>query len=88
MTAHGGVITSGEPTVIVGNKVSNKKITLKEIEIPFPKPKKLDLWFNKAKDAVTGSKNGSSLKEAVANQEQIKEEAKENGFLPYYDFSI
>ncbi|MCT4671793.1 MAG: PAAR domain-containing protein [Prolixibacteraceae bacterium] len=88
LTAHGGSITLGEPTVIIGSKMSNRKVTLREIEIPFPKVKKLDLVTNKVKDVVTGSKNGSSLKEAKSIQAKIKEEARVNALLPSYVFSI
>lgn len=88
MTAHGGVITQGEPTVLIGSKISNRKITLKEVEIPFPEPKKIDWVVNKVKDSVTGSKNVNSLKQAKENQSYLKKEARENGFLPDLDFSL
>ena len=65
MTAHGGTIMMGEPTVIIGSKTPEPSTaTMPLKEIPFPKIKIID--------KILSSKY---IKEAVANQEKIKEEA-------------
>ena len=61
-TAHGGVITVGEPTVLFGTGGSGATAVMAVKKIPFPK---ISL-INK----ILGNN-----KEAIANQEAIKEEA-------------
>lgn len=67
-TAHGGLITAGEPTVLIGTGSSAPTAIMAVNKIPFPK---ITL-----KDRVLSSLSGNSLKEAEEKQEKIKEEAK------------
>ncbi len=88
MTAHGGSITVGEPTVIIGSKNGGKTAITPVEKIPFP-----DISFvSKVKasvvDVLTGSNNAASLREAQETQQRVKEEAEKHGFLPKYDFTI
>ncbi len=82
MTAHGGSIVQGDPTVLISPATPNTKVTMTVEEIPFPEIRIVDrvgaLFKGKSDD----------LKKAEANQEEIKEEAKKHGFLPDYDYSI
>lgn len=71
LTAHGGTITAGEPTVMVGPAQPGPKATLALKEIPFPK---VDIFDHLG--ALVRGKSGD-LKEAKANQEQLKKEAEE-----------
>jgi len=87
-TAHGGMITSGEPTVIIGSATPSTKAYVPIKEIPFPTIKRVNVLANKVKDVVTGSNNAEKLKQAQAAQERVKEEAKKHGYLPEVDFSI
>ena len=82
MTAHGGSITVGEPTVLIGTGGSGATAVMPLNEIPFPKIKLL----HTVQAAITGK--ASSLKEAKANIEKVKEEAKKHGYLPDFGFSI
>ncbi len=81
LTAHGGSITAGEPTVLVGSGASSPKVALKIKEIPFPK---IDIFDHLG--ALARGKS-SSLKQAKENQEKLKEEAKQHGYLPDICFS-
>ena len=72
MTAHGGIITVGEPNVMIGTAVPKPSAIMPIKEIPFPKINIVD----RAVAAMTG--NGGKLKEAEKNQEAIKEQAKKN----------
>lgn len=72
MTAHGGSITVGEPTVLIGTGGSGATAITPVKRIPFPKISPL----LKAVAAVTG--RGTSLKEAQQNQEKLKEEAEKD----------
>lgn len=81
MTAHGGSITVGEPTVLIGTGASAATAVAPIKRIPFPKITTL----TKTIASLTG--NGPKLREAKANQEKIKEEAKKHGFLPDMIFS-
>ncbi|WP_088656310.1 PAAR domain-containing protein [Geofilum rhodophaeum] len=71
MTAHGGSITVGEPTVLIGTGCSGATAITPVKRIPFPKISPL----LKAVAAVSG--RGASLKEAEANQKKLKEEAEQ-----------
>ena len=82
MTAHGGTIVQGESNILIGTATPVKRTTMPVKKIPFPKIRVRD----RIGAAVTG--NSSDLEEAVANQDELKEEAKESGFLPEYDFSV
>lgn len=65
MTAHGGIITVGEPTVLLGTGGTGTTVIMPIEEIPFPKITLIN--------RITG-KN----REAIANQEAIKKEATNN----------
>ncbi len=71
MTAHGGSITVGEPTVLIGTGAGAATAISPVSKIPFPKINTLQ----KFKASVVGK--AADLKEAIANQEQIKKEAEE-----------
>ncbi len=66
MTAHGGVITVGEPNVIISSATPTPSVTMPKNKIPFPK---ITL-----KDRVLASLSGNSLAEAEANQQALQEE--------------
>ncbi len=68
MTAHGGVITAGEPNVIIGSATPTPSVTMPVSKIPFPKITIPDRIL------AAASGNGEQLKEAEANQKQLKEE--------------
>ncbi|CAA0143836.1 PAAR domain-containing protein [Tenacibaculum maritimum] len=68
MTAHGGVITSGESNVLISNASTTPSVTMPRKRIPFPEITFTDRILAKA------SGNGKKLKEAEANQEKLKEE--------------
>ncbi len=72
MTAHGGVITVGEPTVLIGTGGSGASATMSVKRIPFPKI----TYTSKVLASVVGQ--GKSLAQAQANQEQIRSEAVNN----------
>lgn len=69
MTAHGGVITVGEPNVIIGSATPTPSATMPASKIPFPKITIKDRLLAKA----TG--NSKKLKEAITNQEKLKEKS-------------
>jgi len=71
MTAHGGSITVGEPTVLIGTGAGAKTAIKPIKDIPFPKINTLQ----KFKASVIGK--AADLNEAIANQEQIKKESEE-----------
>ncbi|KAA1244507.1 PAAR domain-containing protein [Aquimarina sp. RZ0] len=81
MTAHGGMITSGEVGVTISpnTEAPAALVTMHIQEIPFPEIS----IVNKALAVFTGNSN----KEAESNQEQIKEEAKKHGYLSDFSFS-
>ncbi len=68
MTAHGGVITAGEPNVIIGSATPAPSVTMPASKIPFPKITIPDRIL------AAVSNNSKQLKEAEANQELLKEE--------------
>ncbi|TPN85854.1 paar repeat-containing protein [Aquimarina algicola] len=80
MTAHGGAITVGETTVLIGTGVSAPTAILPLQEIPFPK---ISPVLN-----VLASVTGRSLKEAKEKQDELKQEAKKNTITPEYIFSM
>ncbi|OED40903.1 paar repeat-containing protein [Flavobacteriaceae bacterium (ex Bugula neritina AB1)] len=80
MTAHGGAITTGEAIVLFGTSKAVPTAVMPIKDIPFPKINAL------AK--MQAALSGNSLKEAQANQEQLKEEAKKHGYLADADFSL
>jgi len=71
MTAHGGSVTVGEPTVLIGTGVSAPTAIAPVKRIPFPDISPI----LRAAAALTG--RGSSLKEAKENQKKLKEQARE-----------
>lgn len=68
MTAHGGTITVGDPTVLIGTSAVVPTVVMPLQDIPFPKITK--------KDKMVAKLFGKSYKEAEANQEKIKLESK------------
>lgn len=72
MTAHGGVITVGEPNVIVGSATPAPSVTMAASRIPFPKITMKDRLLA----SLTG--NSDKLKEAEENQKKLKDEEGES----------
>ncbi|OED46942.1 hypothetical protein AB832_00720 [Flavobacteriaceae bacterium (ex Bugula neritina AB1)] len=64
MTAHGGVISQGEPNVIIGTAVPVPPVTMPAKKIPFPKITLINKVMGNAK-------------EAIANQEKLKNQEEE-----------
>lgn len=83
MTAHGGAITAGEPTVLVGTGASGRTQIMPISEIPFP-------TINASLTALAAiSGRGSKLREARANQNEIKkQEQKKYGQLREFSISL
>ncbi|WP_108869614.1 PAAR domain-containing protein [Aquimarina aquimarini] len=75
MTAHGGVITTGETTVLIGTGTSAPTAIMPIAEIPFPR-------------ISIANRLLGNTREAQANQQQLREEAEESGFLSNFDFSL
>lgn len=69
MTAHGGSITVGESTVLIGTGGSGKTTVMPIHKIPFPKISPV----LKTMAAITG--RGKQLNEAINQQNNIKEQA-------------
>lgn len=69
MTAHGGVITVGDPTVMIGSATPVASAVMPVKAIPFPK---ID-FVDRAVAAFSG--NGGKLKEAEKKQEEVKKQA-------------
>ncbi len=70
MTAHGGVIISGSSNIIIGSRTSNPPTEIMPIKrIPFPKITFVNRLFGNAK-------------EAIANQQKIKELSESNDGEP------
>lgn len=82
MTAHGGQITQGCPGVTISARTDADTATLPPAEIPFPEIR----LRNVVGAALIGA--AKKLAESRSNQETLKEEAEENGFVPRYDFSL
>jgi len=83
MTAHGGSITQGEPTILVGTGPSAKTVIMPIQEIPFPK---ITATMT-ALAALAGQ--SEQLREAKAKQKALKEEAeKKNGHLGNFSLSL
>ncbi|AXO79329.1 hypothetical protein DZC78_02690 [Olleya aquimaris] len=71
-TAHGGLVTVGEPTVLIGTGSSGVSTVMPIKKIPFPK-------ISAALKVMASLKgNSDQLNEAIANQEQIRNEAENN----------
>ena len=69
MTAHGGSVTAGEATVLIGTGGSAKTAVMPVHKIPFP-----EIPFTlKVMASITG--NGKQLNEAIAQQNVIREQA-------------
>ncbi|WP_054850690.1 PAAR domain-containing protein [Olleya sp. ITB9] len=82
LTAHGGQITQGEPTVLIGTGISPTTSVMPIHKIPFP-------TINptlKVMASITGRR--SQLNEAIAQQEALKKEVIKRGFLNDFGFSI
>ncbi len=65
-TGHGGVVSIGDPTVLIGTRCSAPTAIMPVSKIPFPK-----ISF---KDRILTSLSGNSLAEAEANQAALREE--------------
>ncbi|PKQ62965.1 hypothetical protein BZG01_16405 [Labilibaculum manganireducens] len=76
MTAHGGSITVGEPTVLIGTGGSGATAVTPVTRIPFPKITPLQ----KFKAVVSG--NGAQLNQAIANQDALRQQAEEQALAP------
>lgn len=70
MTAHGGSITVGEPTVLIGTSTAVPSVIMPLQDIPFPKITKLD--------KILAGLFGKSLKEAEIKQHLIKEQSSQS----------
>jgi len=82
MTAHGGSIIDGEPTILVGTGTSAKTVITPIEDIPFPK-------INATLTALAAiSGRSKKLKEAKEKIEQVKKEAKKQGYLGSFNFSL
>ncbi|MBU2952133.1 PAAR domain-containing protein [Tamlana agarivorans] len=81
-TAHGGNITIGEPNVLVntGTGTPSSLAPVDRIELPEIK------LSERALSVLTGQ--GKQVKEATKQQQKNQEEAKENGFLGDFSFSV
>lgn len=77
MTAHGGIITVGEPTVLIGTGSSGTSTIMPLNEIPFPE-------IN-AQNRLLG---GAAPTEEQEKQDQLKEESKKHGYLSDFDLSV
>lgn len=66
MTAHGGVITLGEPNVMVGTASPSSSVTMAPSKIPFPEISIQDHLSGNNSEAL---KNQKKLKEAAENNE-------------------
>ena len=69
MTAHGGTITVGDPTVLIGTSAVVPSVVMPLKDISFPKITKMN--------KIVAKLYGKSYKEAEDNQEKIKAESKE-----------
>ncbi|CAM1348181.1 HET-C-related protein [Tenacibaculum ascidiaceicola] len=65
MTAHGGVISSGEANIIISNASQTSSVTMDEDEIPFP--------TISIKDRILTTLTGNSNRKAETNQNNLKE---------------
>lgn len=82
MTAHGGMISMGDPTVLVGSATPVKPVTMNIRKIPFPKIRIIDTIGA----ALSG--NSKKLEKAKDNIKKLKEDSIINADLPGIDFSI
>ncbi|MFL1897287.1 PAAR domain-containing protein [Aquimarina sp. 2-A2] len=84
MTAHGGVITVGEATVLIGTGAGQPSNVMPLQEIPFPNHD----FLNRVRATAAGE--NSNLNDALANQASLAEEAapENRGYLSRVDFSI
>ena len=83
LTAHGGSITDGDPTVLIGTGASGKTEIMPIEEIPFPKIKAT----LSALAAITG--RSKQLKKAIAAQNEIKvQEQKKYGQIKDFNISL
>lgn len=83
MTAHGGVITAGDPTVLIGTGAGQPTATMSIQEIPFPEI----TLATRVLTSVTGK--GGKIAEAKKSQEKLKEEVrKQNGYLGHISLSL
>lgn len=82
MTAHGGSITQGEPTILVGTGPSGKTVvaSIQDMEIP-----RVTATLT-ALASITG--RGKQLKEAKRNQEAIQQESLSYGRIEDYGLSL
>lgn len=76
MTAHGGSVVQGEPTVIIGSGVTQQTKVMPLKKIPFPKIRTVDRLVSPLMDKRT------SVKEAEQNQKEIKKRAVAENMVP------
>ena len=81
-TMHGGTITVGEPTVLIGTGASGATVVTPANRLAFPTITPVIRVIA----SLTG--NSASLREAQANQDAIREEAEKNGYLDDFSFSM
>lgn len=82
MTAHGGSIIDGEPTILVGTGTSAKTVITPIEDIPFPNT---NITLT-ALAAISG--RSKKLKEAKEKIEKVKKEAQKQGYLGSFNFSL
>ncbi|WP_438710332.1 PAAR domain-containing protein [Aquimarina muelleri] len=76
LTAHGGVITKGEPNILHGFVTEPMIPAILPIaKIPFPRITVVNRLLG-------------NTKEAQANQKELKKESKKHGYIPDYSFSM
>ena len=88
LTAHGGVVMSGEANILISTSTPNPRVSSPIQEIPFPEINIAQKLASSVVEIVRGDSSPANLQEAQENQETLREEAEEHGFLPDYDFSI
>jgi len=81
-TAHGGAVVAGEPNILVGTGASAPSTITLADRLATPKITPID----KVLASVSG--NRKTMKEAEKQQAENQEEAKQNGFLGHFGFSI
>ncbi len=77
MTAHGGMISAGEPNVILGTAVPTPSVTMPKHKIPFPKISITNRILGNAKEAIVRQKELAELAPVYEVEENSKEVALE-----------
>ncbi len=81
-TAHGGKVVVGESNILVGTSASAPTSVTPADRLAIPKIRPID----KVLASVSG--NRKTMKDAEQQQAENQEEAKQNGFLAHFAFSI